>query len=286
MVSWSLKLTMVDQDTNKGRTPYCVSGVKPTKKKTSLFLFPQLPKSQLISLSALMTALVTVLTVLFQIYVPATQGYFNFGEVGVYITAGLFGPIIGGFAGGFGSMLADLATGYVIYAPGTLVIKGLEGLIVGYLSFSFRNRFLPKRLRVLGLGLGIGFAIFLVIVGVFAFSGQLELIGGPETPWWLIPFFLPYWVWFILAGFLGSMTVFITLRYEPKAAWNALSMLLGGVLMVSGYFVYEFLIFREAAIVELPVNFMQAIIGILVALPITERILRTMENLGGRDEFS
>ena len=245
-----------------------------------------MPKSQLISLAALMTALVTVLTVLFQIYVPATQGYFNFGEVGVYLTAVLFGPVIGGFAGGFGSMVADLATGYVIYAPGTLVIKGLEGFIVGYLSFMFRDRFLPKKLRILGLGLGIGLAVFLVIVGVFAFSGQLEFIGGPETPWWLIPFFLPYWVWFILAGFLGTMTVYTTLRYEPKAAWNALAMLVGGVIMVGGYFVYEFLIFREAAVVELPVNFMQAIIGLLVALPITERLLRTMKNLGRMDQIS
>ena len=245
-----------------------------------------MPKSQLISVAALMTALITGLTVLFQIYVPATQGYFNFGEVGVYLTAVLFGPVIGGFAGGFGSMVADLATGYVIYAPGTLVIKGVEGFVVGYLSFMFRDRFLPKRLRILGLGLGVGLSVFLIIVGIFAFSGQLEFIGGPEMPWWLIPFFLPYWVWFILAGFLGSMTVYVTLRYEPKAAWNALAMLVGGVIMVSGYFLYEFLIFREAAIVELPVNFMQAIIGLLVALPITERLLKTMKNLGRIDEIS
>lgn len=254
--------------------------VKTMMNQQSSILYPQMPKSLLISITALMTALIAVLTSAFQIAVPATQGYFNFGEVGVYITALLFGPIIGAVAGGTGSMLGDLATGYVIYAPGTFVIKGLEGFIVGYLSFAFRDRFLPKQLRYLGIGLGIGFAVFLAIVGVLAFSGQLEFIGGPETPWWLIPFFLPYWVWFILAGFLGLMTVYMTFRYEPKAAWNAFAMLMGGIVIVSGYFLYEFLIFQEAAIVEIPINFMQVIIGIMIALPITERLLRTMKNSG------
>ncbi|MFW9984965.1 MAG: ECF transporter S component [Candidatus Odinarchaeota archaeon] len=248
-------------------------------KESSIFL-PQMPKSLLISITAIMAALIAVLTISFQIAVPATQGYFNLGEVGVYISALLFGPIIGGLAGGIGSMTADLATGYVIYAPGTLVIKGMEGFLVGYLSFAFRDRLAPKQLRYLGMGLGIGLAICLAVIGVLRFSGEIEFIGGPEVPWWQIPFFLPSWVWFILAGVLGSMTVFITVRYEPKAAWNVFAMLLGGIVMISGYFLYELMIFGTAAIAELPVNFMQVMIGIMVALPITERLLPTLKNLG------
>lgn len=247
----------------------------------SSILLPNMPKSLLLSITAVMAALIAVLTSAFQIYVPLTYGYFNLGEIGVYITAILFGPAIGGIAGGVGSMVADLATGYVIYAPGTLVIKGLEGFFVGYLSFVFRDRLAPKQLRYLGISLGGGLAICMLVIGVLRFSGELQLSGGPETlPWWLIPFFLPSWAWFILAIFLGSMTVFITLRYEPKAAWNVMSMLIGGGIMISGYFLYEFLLFREAAIAELPFNFMQVIIGIMVALPITERLLRTMKNSG------
>jgi len=52
----------------------------------------------------------------------------------VCITALLFGPIVGGNAGGLGSMLADLILGYAHYAPATLVIKGFEGLVVGFLG--------------------------------------------------------------------------------------------------------------------------------------------------------
>ncbi len=244
----------------------------------SMVLFPLVPKSFLISIAALMSALVAILTIAFQISVPATQGYFNFGEVGVYIAAILFGPIIGAFSGGFGSMIADLATGYVLYAPGTLIIKGIEGFMVGYLSYAFFDRLAPKQLRYLGIGLGMGLAIFMVILGVARFSGELQFIGGPEVPWWEIPFFLPSWIWFLLAIFLGFSVLFITLRYEPSAAWNITTMIAGGMIMIFGYFFYEFLIFQYAAIAELPVNFMQVVIGIMIALPITQRLLVTMKN--------
>jgi uncharacterized membrane protein len=246
----------------------------------SLFL-PQMPKSLLISLTALMTALVTILTAAFQIYVPLTYGYFNLGEVGVYITAILFGPIIGAVAGGVGSMLADIVTGFPHYALATLVIKGAEGFIVGYLSWGFRDRFSSKTLRYLGLALGFGLATCLIVIGILRFSGEIQWSGGSEVlPWWLIPLFFPSWLWVIFGIVFGSMTVFITYRYEPKAAWNATAMLVGGAVMISGYFLYQLLILQYAAFAELPFNFMQVIIGIMIALPITERLLVTVKNLG------
>ena len=248
--------------------------------KPSLFL-PQMPKSLLISVTALMTALVAILTAAFQIYVPFTYGYFNFGEVGVYITAILFGPIVGAVAGGVGSMLADIMTGFLHYALATLVIKGAEGFLVGYLSWAFRDRFSSKMLRYLGLVLGFGLATCLIVIGVLRFSGEIQWSGGSEVvPWWLIPFFLPSWVWIVFGIVFGAMTVYITYHYQPKAAWNATAMLLGGSIMITGYFLYQLLIFQYAAFAELPFNFMQAIIGIMIALPITERLLVTVKNLG------
>jgi uncharacterized membrane protein len=240
-----------------------------------------MPKSLLISVTALMTALVTVLTAAFQIYVPLTYGYFNLGEVGVYITAILFGPIIGAVAGGVGSMLADIVTGFPHYALATLVIKGAEGFLVGYLSWAFRDRFSSKTLRYLGLALGFGLATSLIVIGILRFSGEVQWSGGSEVlPWWLIPLFLPSWLWVLFGVVFGLMTIYITYRYEPKAAWNATAMLLGGAVMISGYFLYQLLIFQYAAFAELPFNFMQVIIGIMVALPITERLLVTVKNLG------
>ena len=52
----------------------------------------------------------------------------------ICITAPLFDQIVAGIAGGLGSMLADLILGYSHYAPATLVIKGFEGLVAGFLG--------------------------------------------------------------------------------------------------------------------------------------------------------
>ena len=42
--------------------------------------------------------------------------------------------IIGGIAGGVGPMLADAFSPWVIYSPATLVIKGIEGFLIGFIA--------------------------------------------------------------------------------------------------------------------------------------------------------
>ena len=87
-----------------------------------------------IALLGIMTALVTIMTIVIQIPYPGTSGYFNFGDTMVMLGGLLLGPVGGFFAGGVGSGLADVATGYTFYAPITFIVKGLEGMAVGYLS--------------------------------------------------------------------------------------------------------------------------------------------------------
>ena len=43
----------------------------------------------------------------------------------------MFGRFVGGLAGGIGSAIADIITGYGYFAPYTLIIKGLEGFLAG-----------------------------------------------------------------------------------------------------------------------------------------------------------
>ena len=94
-----------------------------------------LPNNALsISIIGIFTALNFVITFWIQIPIPATGGYINIGDIAVMFTALLFGPIIGGIAGGLGSMLADIFSLYIIYAPATLVIKGVEGFLIGLIS--------------------------------------------------------------------------------------------------------------------------------------------------------
>jgi uncharacterized membrane protein len=86
-----------------------------------------------IALSAIMAALVCASTLLIQFPIPATQGFFNVGDAMVMVASLTFGPIVGFFAGGFGSALADLIGGWYVWVPFTLVIKGLEGFLAGSL---------------------------------------------------------------------------------------------------------------------------------------------------------
>jgi len=86
-----------------------------------------------IAVIAVMSALTLVATMISINFAP-TGGYFNLGDVIVVTTALLFGSTIGGLAGGLGSALADVYLGYGVFAPFTLVIKGTEGFVVGYLA--------------------------------------------------------------------------------------------------------------------------------------------------------
>lgn len=81
-------------------------------------------------LSALLAALTCVATVLIQIPSPM-QGYVNLGDCFVLLSGWLLGPWYGAAAGGLGSFLADMLTGYAFYAPGTLAVKGAMALVAG-----------------------------------------------------------------------------------------------------------------------------------------------------------
>ena len=103
-------------------------------------------KSKTIAVYALMSALVTVATFAIRIPMVATDGYLNIGD-GIVLFCGVaFGPAAGFIAGGIGSALADLISGYAHWILPTLLIKGAEGALAGVLFYLLKklrlNRFL------------------------------------------------------------------------------------------------------------------------------------------------
>jgi uncharacterized membrane protein len=161
-----------------------------------------------LALAAVFAALVCVATLALVISIPATSGYFNLGETVIYIAALLFGPLVGAVAGG-GAAIADMLVA-AQFAPGTLIIKGFEGVIVGFL-----NKKLQKITRSRSL----------------------------------------------------SATA---------------SIIIGGLEMVVGYFIYEQLVLGypfAAALVEVPFNIVQMLVGLVVAIPVTHIILRVFPQL-------
>jgi len=85
-----------------------------------------------LSLMAIMTALVAVGTLIIRVPNPM-GGYFNVGDVMVFVSALAFGPLIGSFAGGVGSAISDMI-GFPVFVIPTLVIKGTEGLLAGLIA--------------------------------------------------------------------------------------------------------------------------------------------------------
>lgn len=90
------------------------------RKKTTLYVV----------MLAMMMALCCVLTVFVQI--PMGNGYVNFGDAVIFLAASLLGPVAGAIVGGIGSALADIFSGYVVYAAFTLVVKAAEGFVCGW----------------------------------------------------------------------------------------------------------------------------------------------------------
>ncbi len=91
-----------------------------------------------IALLAIMTALTTIMTLVIRIPYPGTGGYFNFGDIMVMLGGLLLGPVGGFFVGGVGSAMADII-GFPLFAPITLIVKGFEGMAVGYLGSRARE---------------------------------------------------------------------------------------------------------------------------------------------------
>lgn len=83
-----------------------------------------------ITLTALMAALIFVLTTLPRIPVPATGGYVHLGDAGVTFAAVAFGPWVGMAAGGLGTAMADLL-GFPQWAVFSLIVHGIQGLLIG-----------------------------------------------------------------------------------------------------------------------------------------------------------
>ena len=239
-----------------------------------------------LSITAIFTSLVFVATVIFSIYVPLTKGFFNIGETMVYTTALLFGPLVGAFAGGVGSTLADIFLGYPHYAPATLVIKACEGAVVGVLNQK-RLKFSSKlQWKVFTVTFGLIAGVLLGAIGSLYYSGSVELYIGfppPESP--TLNLFVPTEFWYVLGGLVVLLVGLMGFVFEPEFGWLIITTLIGGAVMVIGYFIYQqFFLgplfgYYVIAIAEIPVNIGQMTIGLIVALPIVRAIWRSLPSL-------
>ena len=223
-----------------------------------------------LTLTALFIGLVFLFTVSFQLYLPATRGFFNLGEGAIYLAALIGGPIVGAIAGGVGSMLADIFLGYTHYALGTLIIKGTEGLLVGLLAQKLSKSLLSKSKNSSMLLSGFiiaALSLTMIILGNKFYTGTAEI--------YLISFSFPYSsnlvslelvsaIWLVMSLLLIIITINL-IRNSPDHTALIIAMCIGGIQMVLGYFLYQQFILGVAALAEIPFNVLQMLIGITIA---------------------
>ena len=118
--------------------------------------------------AALMAALACVATMIIKIPSPL-KGYVNLGDCIVLAAGWMLSPAYAFLAAGLGSALADVFSGYLIYAPATFLIKGLMALIAFYGFKLTSNKIgnLPSRI------LSGVLAEIVMILGYFVFEGFL-----------------------------------------------------------------------------------------------------------------
>jgi uncharacterized membrane protein len=126
-----------------------------------------------------MTAVTFVLTRLVQIPTGA-GGYIHLGDAAIFFSSFAFGPWVGGVAGGLGTALADITSGYAQWAPFSFLVHGLQGWVVGamirrYIRTQNQEENWPWTVASVVVGSAI------VVVGYFIAGSILMGLGAALT---------------------------------------------------------------------------------------------------------
>jgi uncharacterized membrane protein len=216
-----------------------------------------------IAITAAFTALVFVGTFFFQINLPLSKGYFNLGEAVIYVTALSFGPWIAAFAGGIGSLFSDVMAGYTVFAPWTLVIKGLEGLVVGLLFEKFKK--IEKQLKTSSPKETLTLLVF-----GFVSSASIVIFGNAFYPDGMV-------IWIVFSAIM-LLAIILAVYYVKVDLYKmTFSIIIGMIVMIMGYFLSEgfVIVGWVGALSEIPVNILQCLVGLYLAVPIYQALIKS-----------
>jgi uncharacterized membrane protein len=232
-----------------------------------------------LAMTPIFIALVAVATMAFTVSIPATSGYFNIGETVIYTAAILFGPYVGAISGGVGAAISDIILAPA-YWPGTLVIKAFEGAIVGFLGKRALKAGSKLQWKMFTFILGLITGVLLIAIGLLYYTGEVQLfLGMPQPSTATVTFTVPAGFWYSLGALIIVLTTYVGFKLEPEFGWLVFAIFLGGLEMVAGYFLYEQFAMGKAAIVEVPVNIGQMLIGLILAIPVAKAVWRALPTL-------
>ncbi|MFP3951093.1 MAG: ECF transporter S component [Candidatus Bathyarchaeia archaeon] len=112
-------------------------------------------KPKTIAMTAVMTALVYVTTSI-SVKMPPPLGAWHLGDVGSFVSAIMFGPIVGAFSCGVGAMLFDVwnplwGSAFISWAPATILIRGVMGYILGRYRNLIRGNIFLSNIAIMAL---------------------------------------------------------------------------------------------------------------------------------------
>ncbi len=132
---------------------------------------------KLLTTSGVLAAMVFLLTYMIRIPAPAS-GYIHLGDSLVFFTSLVLGPVFGFLSAGIGGLLADLFSGFAIYAIATFFIKGSMSVIVYFLYKSLSKKFPKKTAKFRNILIASFFASCFMVGGYFLYDIFLLGLGG------------------------------------------------------------------------------------------------------------
>ena len=128
-------------------------------------------------MAATFAALTLLATFVLKIPTP-TLGYVHIGDTFVILAGIILGPALGAIAAGLGSALADLLSGFAVWAPGTFVIKLLSALVCA-LVFRAVDRAKNKKIPTVPAIILSGLAGEIVmVIGYFFYNILIVALAG------------------------------------------------------------------------------------------------------------
>lgn len=135
-------------------------------------------KTNKLVMAALMISLIAVTTIFFKIPVPLGNGYIHLGDAMIFMSVLILGAKYGAIAAAAGSAMGDVISGYAIWAPWTIAIKGVMALIMGFFILKSAKRTMNRIIGMLLSGLWMTAGYF-IAEGIVYGNWFVALVSVP-----------------------------------------------------------------------------------------------------------
>ncbi|MGE5627839.1 MAG: ECF transporter S component [Solirubrobacterales bacterium] len=131
--------------------------------------------------TSLMIAIIALVTM--TVKIPTYTGYTHLGDSMIFLSVILLGKKKSIVASAAGMCLADMLSGYLVWAPFTLVIKGIMALVAALIVYRGNNKGdnVPNNILafvVAGIWMVVGYLFAGAFVATYTLTEHLSLMQG------------------------------------------------------------------------------------------------------------